>query len=106
MFGCFLTLNNLSVYKTSQQEFEDFCANLDFLVDNINNELPIVSVISGNFNARCSKWCNKGITHLVGREINSLSSAAGYKQLISKPTHIVNNSSSCTSILFFVTVRI
>ena len=34
-------------------------ANSDYLIDNINNELPIVSVIAQDFNARCLKWAIK-----------------------------------------------
>ena len=69
-------------------------------MDHINNELPICSVITGDLNARCSKWCNKDITNLFDREIDTLTSSAGYKQVINKPTHIVNNSSSCTDLIF------
>ena len=48
---CFL----ICLYRSpSQHEFENFCTNLDFLIDDINNELPIVSIITGDFNARCS----------------------------------------------------
>ena len=69
-------------------------------MNHINNELPICSVITGDLNARCSKWCNKDITNSVGCEIDTLTSSAGYKQIINKPTHIVNNSSSCTDLIF------
>ena len=69
-------------------------------MDHINNVLPIYSVITGDLNARCSKWCNKDITNSVGREIDTLTSSAGYKQIINKPTHIVNNLSSCIDLIF------
>ena len=69
-------------------------------MDHINNELPICSVITGDLNARCSKWCNKDITNSVGREIDTLTSSAGYKQIINKPTHVVSNSSSCIDLIF------
>ena len=69
-------------------------------MDHTNNELPICSVITGDLNARCSKWCNKDITNSVGREIDTLTSSAGYKQIINKPAHIVNNSSSCIDLIF------
>ena len=64
-------------------------------MDHINNKLPIFSVITGDLNARCSKWCN-----LFDREIDTLTSSAGFKQIINKPTHIANNSSSCTDLIF------
>ena len=69
-------------------------------MDHIHNELPICSVIPGDLNARCSKWCNKDISNSVGHEIDTLTSSAEYKQIINKPTHIVNNSSSCTDLIF------
>ena len=62
-----------------------------FVMYHINNELPIYSVISGDFNARCTKSCNKNITNSIDRKIDTLTSSAGYNQIINKPTHIVNN---------------
>ena len=75
---CFLACLYRSLSQT-QHEFESFCTNLDTLMDHINNELPICSVITGDLNARCSKWCNKDITNSVDREIDTLTSSAGYK---------------------------
>ena len=98
MKNAFLTFSTVSKSKSAQ--IENFCTNLDFLIDNINNELPIVSVITGDFNAKRSKWCNKDITNSVGRKTNSLTSSAGYKQSINKPTHIVNNSFSCIDLIY------
>ena len=49
---CFLTC----VYRSPSQnhgEFEDFCTKFDLLMSNINNEFPLCSVITGDFNARC-----------------------------------------------------
>ena len=72
---CFLTCLYQSPSQT-QHEFENFCTNLDTLTDHINNELPIFSVITGDLNARCSKWCNKNITNSVVREVDTLTSSA------------------------------
>ena len=71
---CFLTCLYQSPSQT-QHEFENFCSNLDTLMDHINNELPICSVITGGLNGRCLKWCNKDITNSVGREIDTLTSS-------------------------------
>ena len=106
---CFLTcLYRLS--SQTQHEFENFWTNLDFLIDNISNELLLVSVITGDLDTTCSKWCNKDIfidicrkTNSVGCETGSLASSAEYKQLISKPTRIVNNSSACIDLIFVAT---
>ena len=96
---CFLTCLYRSPSQT-QQERQNLCTNLDTLMDYINNGLPICLVITQYLNDRCSKCCNKDITNSVGREIDTLTSSAGYKQIINKPTHIVNNSSSCIDLIF------
>ena len=72
-------------------------------MDQINNELPNCSVITGDFNARCSKWWNEDITNSIGREIDTLTLAGGYKQIINQPNHIVNNSLSCIDLIFYTT---
>ena len=35
----------------AKSEFENFCANFDLLLININEEIPICSIITGDFNA-------------------------------------------------------
>ena len=70
-------------------------------MDHINNELPICSVLTGDFNARCSKWCNNDITNADGRALDTLTSSAGYKQIINKPTDTLNNSFSCIDFIYF-----
>ena len=46
------------------------------------------------------KLVEKLITSSVGQELDSLTSSAGCSQIIDKPTHIVNNSNSCTDLIF------
>ena len=58
---CFLSCLYRSPNQ-SQHQFENFCTNIDSFIDNINYELPIVSVINGDFNAKFLKWCIKDIT--------------------------------------------
>ena len=96
---CFLSCLYRSPSQ-AQHKFENFCTKLITLMDHINNELPICSVITGDLNARCSKWCNIDINNSFGHEVDTLMSSAGYKQIINKPTRIVNNSSSCIDFLF------
>ena len=40
------------------------------------------------------------ITNSTGQEIDSLTSSAGYKQIIDKPTDVINNSMSCIDLIF------
>ena len=47
-------------------------------MNNINNELPICSVITGDLNVRYSKWRYRVITNSAGREIDTFTSSTGY----------------------------
>ena len=60
---CFLTLYSPS---QNQDEFKNFCINVDILLNNINDELPLCSVVTGHFNARCYRWWENDITNLQG----------------------------------------
>ena len=70
------------------------------LISNTNNEFPLRPIIAGDFNDRCSRWWKNVITNLTEQEIDSLISSAGYKQIIDKPTHVINNSMSCIDLIF------
>ena len=70
------------VYRSPSQnhdEFEDFCTKFDLLMSSINDELPLCSVITGDFIARCLRWWKNDINNPAGQEIESLTSSAGYK---------------------------
>ena len=84
-------------------EFDDFSTKFDLPLSNINHEFPLCSIVMGDFNACCLRWWQNDITNSAGQEIDSLTLSAGYKQIIDKPTHIVNNSMSCTDPYFVLT---
>ena len=44
-------------------------------------------------------WWQNNITNSAGQEIYSLTLSAGYKLIIDKLTHVVNNSMSCMDLL-------
>ena len=81
-------------------EFKNFCTNFDILLSNINDELPLCSIVTGDFNARCSSCWKNDITNLEGQELDSLTLSAGYNQIIDKPTHVINTSMSCIDLIF------
>ena len=62
----------------NHDEFQNFCAKFDTLLNNLNDEFPICSVVTGDFNARNSKWWKNDITNSAGLELDSLTSSAGY----------------------------
>ena len=96
---CFLTCAYRSPSQ-SQEEFEMFCTKFDILLSQINDEFPLCSIVTGDFNARCTNWRKDDITNSTGREIASLTSSAGYTQIIDKLTLFINNSVSYIDLMF------
>ena len=96
---CFLTCAYRSPSQ-SKEEFEIFCTKFDILLSQINDEFPLCSIVTGDFNARCINWWKGDITNSAGREIASLTLSAGYTQITDKPTHVINNSMSCIDLIF------
>ena len=81
---CFLTC----IYccpSQNQDEFKNFCTSFDILPNNINDELTLCSIVTGDFNAPCSRWWKNNITNLQGQELEPLTLSAGYNQIIDKP---------------------
>ena len=44
-------------------------------------------------------WWKNNITNSTGGEIGILAAIAGYKKMVDKPTHVVNDSSSCNDLI-------
>ena len=86
---CFFTCFYRSPSQ-SHDEFENFCSELNLLLTNINNNQPACSVLLGDFNAKCSKWCSSDKNNIAGLEIDNITTTAGSSQLIKKPTHFIN----------------
>ena len=57
-------------------------------------------MILGDFNAKSSSWYSKDITSPEGFRIESLTSFYSLTQIISAPTHILPNSSTCIDLIF------
>ena len=96
---CFLTC----LYRSPSQshdEFENFRIKFDTLLSRIHDKLPICSVATSDFNARCSRWWRNDIRNFAGKEIDFLISSASYTQIIDKPTLVVNKSKSCIDLIF------
>ena len=96
---CFFTC----LYRSPSQnddQFSDFCKDFSILCNNINYHRLLCSVIVGNFNARCSKWYPLDKNNAAGETLRTYATTAGYSQLINKPTHCVNGSSSSIDLIF------
>ena len=67
--------------------------NFQKLLNDIENCKPSLSIVTGDFNSRCSSWWPNDINTPEGLKLYSLTSLNGFSQLIHKPTHIQANSS-------------
>ena len=84
----------------NQGEFEHFLLSLENLLGNIKNQDPAFTILLGDFKARCKSWWVCDITNNEGAQTESNSSLNGFSQLISEPTHMLQNSSSYIDLLF------
>ena len=72
----------------------------------IANQLPgcyrksIFILITGNFNAKSSNWSPNGTATAEGVQLDYLTLLHGMKQVITEPTHILENSFSCIDLIF------
>ena len=59
---CFLNC----IYRSPSHgydEFDDFCSKFYLLLSNVNHEFPLCSIVTGDFDARCSRWWQNDITN-------------------------------------------
>ena len=70
--------------------------NLDVL--STNNHF--LTVMIGNFNAKSRNWYLNEKTSFEGSQFEFLASQFAMSQVIKKPTHILDNSKSCTDLIF------
>ena len=60
----------------------------------------MLSIITGDFNARSSFWWANDSTTFEGTSLYLLTYSDSFCQLINEPTHIQRNSSSCIDLIF------
>ena len=63
-------------------EFKNLCTNLDILLNNISDKLPLCSMVTCDFNACCPRWWKNDITNLQYQKLGSFTLSAGYNQFI------------------------
>ena len=56
--------------------------------------------MTGDFNAKSKQWCEIDKTSFEGTQVQLLTSKFGLSQIITEPTHILENSRSCIDLLF------
>ena len=91
------------MYRSPSQSTSEFESLLSSLKDLLSNALCSKSqftAVLGDLNARSPAWCSEDITTLHGIQIDSLTTIHGFKQIISDPSHILPQSSSCIDLFF------
>ena len=96
----FIILSYRSASQTSSQ-FNDFLWNFEKLFDELQIFQPAFIVILGDFNARSKSWWSGNSTAMEGTRLDSLVSTHGFHQLISEPTHILQNLLSCIDLILY-----
>ena len=91
------------VYRSPSQnsdEFESFLSNFKFLLQDIYNRNPYLTLLPGDYDARNTKWWHHDITTTEGIQLETTTTIYGLQKLINEPTHIHKNSSSCIDLIF------
>ena len=94
----------VSLYRSPSQtpdDFDYFIKEFDCILDKISTPgNPNLLFILGDFNAKLNSWNIGDHDTEEGIEINALTSSYGLTQIISEPTHILQNSASCIDLIF------
>ena len=84
----------------SEDEFETFTNNLELILGKIFETNPFLVIALGDFNTELRQWYKNDKKTTEDSKIANLTSQYGFKQIINQPTHTLNNSSSCSDLLF------
>ena len=81
-------------------EFENFLSNFEKVLSDTPSCNSLFTIILGDFNVRSSVWWTKDKTAMEGTQLESLTTVHGFHQLISQPTHLLPQASSCIDLIF------
>ena len=93
----------VSLYRSpsqTQDEFDIFLVSFEQLIGDIIAKNPLFVLITGDFNIRSTNWWKNDLSASEGTQVDSLTTSYGLSQIISDPTHILPNSSSCIGLIF------
>ena len=91
----------LFLYRSPSQnkdDFETFLENLELNFDHMAEKNPFMMVALGDFNSKSKSWHTNDSTNYEDSKIDFLTSSFCFHR--NKPTHILNNSSSCIDLMF------
>ena len=93
----------INLYRSpshTQDEFQIFRSNLELNLGSLSSYNPFVSIMIGDFNAKSKQSCEIDKTSFEGSQLSLVTSKYGLSQIITEPTHILENSRSCVDLLF------
>ena len=83
----------------SQDQFEYFRENLELNLESAVQDNPFLVILTSDFNAKSSNWCNNDLTTIEFKAIENISSQFGLYQVINEPKHILESSSACVDLI-------
>ena len=90
-------------YRSPSQdalEFQNFLSNFETILCDTATNNALFTIVLGDCNARFSVWWTNGKTTTEGTKLESLTTVHGFHQLISQPSHLMPQSSSCVDLNF------
>ena len=97
----FFILSYRSPSKNSAAEEDDYCKNMQLLLDAINKENPYAIILTGDFNARSPLfWQDETIENSLGKKLSDLMLFNQMDQIINEPTHFPrDNIGTCIDLI-------
>ena len=93
----------VSLYRSPGQtsdELEAILANLEKRISDISSGNSDFVLLIGDFHVKSRNWSNHDITNAEGGQLDSLLTSFSMKQLITEPTHLLENTSNCIDLIF------
>ena len=81
-------------------EFENFLSNFEKFLSDTTFCNSLFTIILGDFNVRSSVWWTRDKTTMEGTQFESLTTVHSFDELISQPTHLLPQTSSCIDVIF------
>ena len=95
--------NLICLYKSTSknmEEFETFLKNFELNPKLIFTKYPYLTVVIGDFNFKSYNWYKGDKTTANGTKLEIITSHYGLTQIINKPTHILEDASTCIDLIF------
>ena len=93
----------VSLYRSPSQTidgFEKFTDNFELKLDTLAESNSHLIVVLGSFNIKSKNGYINDKTATEGAKIEFVNSQYGLHQIISEPTHVLENFSSCIDLVF------